>query len=128
MEIHSQSVFPSKAENLREKGLLKKIGRSANAKLEKNQLSKQKNPIIIIQFKDMLFEGYPNERGMFSEKYLKKIKFRILKAFENNRKYNNILGIMLFEDFLANSIFIPNPNISIQTRVLSKIKLISKII
>ena len=76
----------------------------------------------------MLFEGYPNERGMFSEKYLKKIKFRILKAFENNRKYNNILGIMLFEDFLANSIFIPNPNISIQTLVLSKIKLISKII
>lgn len=128
VEVHSQSSFPSEAENLREKGLLKQLGRSANAKLEKNQLLKQENPIIIIKFKDILFEGYPNERGMFSEKYLEKIKFRILEAFENNRKCNNILGIMLFEDFLANSIFIPNPNISIQTHILSKLKLISKII
>ncbi|MCD4677828.1 MAG: hypothetical protein K8S18_17810 [Desulfobacula sp.] len=128
VEVHSQSVFPSVAENLREKALLKQLERLANEKLKNNQLLGQENPIIIIQFKDILFKGYSNEREMLSGEYLEKIESRILKAFENNREYNNILGIMLFEDFLTNSIFVPNPNISIQIPVLYKLKLISQII
>jgi hypothetical protein len=128
VEVHSESKFPSKAENLRGRLLLNQLERLAGDKLKKNQLFGQENSILIIQFKDILFIGYSDEREMFSGKYLKKIKKRILSALNNNREYNNILGIMLIEDSLANSKFVPNPNITIQNSVLSKLELISQII
>lgn len=128
VEIHSQSVFPSKAENLREKALLNQLENLADYKLKKNQLLGQKNSILIIQFQDILFIGYSDEREMLSGEYLEKIKRRILNAFEKNLEYNNILGIMLIEDSLANSKFVPNPNVTIQTSVFSKLELISQII
>jgi len=128
VEVHSQSVFPSEAENLREKALLNQLENLADYKLKKNQLLGQENSILIIQFQDILFRGYSDEREMLSGDYLKKIKRRILKAFEKNPEYNNILGIILIENFLTNSIFVPNPNIIIQTSVYSKLELMCQTI
>jgi len=128
VEVKSQSIFPSEAENLRENALLNQLERLAETKLKQKQLSGQKNPIIIIQFEDILFRGYSNGREMFSGEYLEKIKRRILNVFEKNPECNNILGIMLIEDSLYNSKFVRNPKITIQTSVLSKLELISQII
>ena len=128
VEVHSQSVFPSVAENLREITLLNQLERIADYKLNKNQLSGQENSIIVIKFQDILFSGYSDGSTIFIVEHLEKIKTQIFKVFKKNPEYNNILGIMLIEDSLANSIFIPNPNITIQTSIFSKLELISQII
>jgi len=128
VEVHSQSVFPSKAEILREKALLNQLENSADYKLKKNQLSGQENSILIIKFQDILFINYSDEHEILSGEYLEKIKTRILNAFEKNPEFNNILGIMLIEDSLSKSIFVPNPNITIQPSIFYKLELISQII
>jgi len=128
VEVHSQSVLPSIAENLREKAILNQLENIADYKLKKNQLLGQENPILVIQFKDILFRCYSDGCEIFSGEYLGKIKRRILNAFEKNPESNIILGIMMIEDSLITSKFIPNPNIAIQTSILSKLELISQII
>lgn len=128
VEIQSQSFFPSTAENLRELSLLNQLERIVDSKLKKNQLSGQENSIIVIYFQDMLFRGYSDGREIFSDKYLEKIKKRTLDALIKNPEYNNILGIMLIEDSLDNSKFVPNPNIALEPSILSKLELMSQII
>jgi len=126
VEVHSNSTYAT--EILRESALLNRLEKSADYKLGKKQLLGQENSILIIYFPDILFIGYPYMRETLSRECLEKIKIRILNAFEKNPECNNILGIMLIEDSLANSKFVPNPNITIQTSVFSKLELISQII
>jgi hypothetical protein len=125
--VHSESVYPSRAESLREKALLNQLEKRADSKITEKQLLGQENPILVIQFQDILFLGYSYRSGIFSNDYFVKIKERILDAFKKNPTSNNILGTILIEDSLINSKFIPNPNFTIQTDILSKIKLFSQI-
>ena len=126
-EVRNQSIYPSVAEKLIEKATLRKLERIACDKLKKNQLSCQENSILVIQCKDLLFMGN-DEYGILTGNCHKKIKARILNAFKKHPGYENILGIILMEEFQADSIFIPNPAITIQASIISKLKLISQII
>lgn len=128
VEIQTESVFPSKAESLREKAILNQLGKSVSSKLRKNQLANQKNSILVIQFSDLLFRGYSSGSEIFLNNGIEKIKSKINDVFCQEPNSDSILGVILTEDSLSSSIFIRSPYAVIKPDVLSKIQLISQII
>jgi hypothetical protein len=127
VELQTEYVYPSTAENLREKAILNQLKRIVESKLQKNQLKNQKNPILVVQFDDLLFRGYSGGSEILLNNEVDKIKSTIHGAFDEN-KAHNILGVLLTEDFLSTAIFVPNQNITIEPNILSKIEHISQIV
>ncbi len=121
VEVTSSFSYPSVAQSLRETALLKQLKRSIVAKIKKNQLDSQQNPILIVQFNDLLFKGYSRKDELFGEEYLSKLKGIVMEAFEENIS-KNILGCILIEDFLSSAKFISNPKISLSLEIAKTIR------
>lgn len=120
VEIHSQSQWPSPSEEARKIALLNQVNRLVTSKIEKGQLEGQENPIIVIQFADVIFDEYLNETDPFGPGKLSELKEQIMNSFKETSD-SDILGVILIEDYLLKSKFIPNPNIGINDDLLSKI-------
>lgn len=120
VEIHSQSQWPSPSEEARKIALLNQVNRLVISKIKKGQLKGQENPIIVVQFADVIFDEYLNETDPFGPGKLSELKELITNAFKETSD-SEILGVILIEDYLSKSKFIPNPNINIDDRLLSKI-------
>jgi len=120
VEIHSQSQWPSPSEEARKIALLNQVNRLVTSKIEKGQLNGQENPIIIIQFADVIFDEYLNETDPFGPGKFNELKEQIMNSFKETSD-SDILGVILIEDYLLKSKFIPNPNIGINDDLLSKI-------
>jgi hypothetical protein len=127
VEIHSEGVFPSEAERLRTESLIRQIRNSVEQKIKENQLDGQTNPIIAIQFDDVLFMNYTDSTDYLSEDYIQKLSEPILEALLSEVN-EDILGVLLIENYIENSIFIKNPNSVIDSNVLGIISKISMIV
>lgn len=120
VEVHSQLQWPSRSEEARKTALLNQFNRLIVSKLEKGQLKGQENPIIVIQFADVIFDEYLNETDPFGPGKLSELQEQITNAFKGTSN-SEILGVILIENNLLKSKFISNPNIYINDDLLPKI-------
>lgn len=125
VEVHSQSQWPSPSEEARKIALLNQFSRSIVSKLKKGQLNNQENPIIVIQFADVIFDEYLNEDDPFGPGKLSELQEQINDAFKETSN-SEILGVILIENYLSKSKFIPNPNKKIDGTLLAKISNFSR--
>lgn len=126
VEVHNQSHWPSRSEDARKIALLKQLKRLVISKIKKGQLKGQENPIIVIQFADVIFDEYLNKDDIFGPDKLSEIQEQITNAFKETSD-SEILGVILIEDYLSKSKFVPNPNININDDLLSKIAQFTRI-
>lgn len=124
VEIHTECISPSKAEELRKDSLIEQIKRNIKQKLLAGQLKGKINPILALRFDDFAFMNYWDNSDFFSQQILNELKKIVQEIFkEQNEK--EVLGILLYERGLKNSVFIENPNLNLTLDILNKIKLLS---
>ena len=127
VEVHSQSQWPSRSEELRKMALLNQLSRLLTSKIDKGQLKGQENPIIVVQFADVIFDEYLNDNDPFGPGKLEELQELINDAFTKTSN-SEILGVLLIENSLSKSKFIPNINIKIGGDLLIKISTFSKLV
>lgn len=125
VSIHSQCLWPSRAESLRKESLVNQLKRRIKEKINGGQLVGKNNPIIAVRFEDFIFMNYSSENDIWWEENFNELKNIVEVIF---RKANNteILGVLLYENTIKKSRFIKNPNISIEEGILEKINLLKK--
>jgi hypothetical protein len=120
VEIDSECSWPSKAESLRKKSMLKQLKNRLSDKLELGQLKNKKNPILALYFRDTIMHDYTSDTDYFGQQNLNELVKIIDNLFEE-KKDKEILGVILIEKTLAEAKFIPNKNITINGEVMQKI-------
>lgn len=126
VEIHNESKWPSPSEKARKEAMLGQLNRLITSKIRMGQLKNQENPIIVIQFNDVIFHEYLNENDPFGPGQFEEIQEQIVNGFKETSD-SEILGVIVIENYLSKSKFILNPNINIENDLLSQISLFSKI-
>ena len=120
VEIHSKSQWPSKAETLRKKSILKQLTNRVREKIKGEQLKGKSNPLIAINFQDFVMHDYTLDEDLFGRQNFEELKSIVTKVFAAT-KNEEILGVIFFENSLDKSKFVENPNIKIDKERLKKI-------
>ncbi|MBM3233599.1 hypothetical protein FJZ19_00725 [Candidatus Pacearchaeota archaeon] len=123
VSIHSQCIWPSRAESLRKGSLINQLKRKIKEKIEGRQLEGKTNPIIAVRFEDFIFMNYSSEDDVWWEENFNELKNIIEGVFRdiNNKE---ILGVLLYENTIKKSRFVKNPNIKVRENIIDKIGLL----
>ncbi len=125
VSIHSQCLWPSRAETLRKDSLINQLKRRIKDKITGGQLAGKTNSIIAVRFEDFIFMNYSSETDIWWQDNFNELKNIVEGIFiETNNK--EILGVLLYENTIKKSRIITNPNIEIKGEILDKIELLRK--
>ncbi len=123
VSIHSQCLWPSRAESLRKESLVSQLKRRIKEKIIGKQLFGKKNPIIAVRFEDFIFMNYSSETDISWQENFNELKNIVDEVFRETHD-KEILGILLYEDTIKKSRLIKNPNIKVEEDILNKIDLL----
>jgi len=124
VSIQSKSSYPSDAAFTREREILMQLERRIKHKLRQRQLRGQSNPLLAIQFRDTLYEGYSSQDELFpSPGSFSTLKDVVRRAF-TEYDWTNVIGVILFENEFSRSRFIQNPYFSIEDNIREKINVL----
>ena len=125
VSIHSQCLWPSRAESLRKESLVNQLKRRIKEKINRGQLIGKNNPIIAVRFEDFIFMNYSSENDLWWEENFNELK-NIVEVIFRESNNTEILGVLLYENTIKKSRFIKNPDIPIGKDILEKINLLKK--
>lgn len=125
VSIHSQCIWPSRAESLRKESLARQLSRRIKEKINDRQLKGKINPFIAVRFEDFIFMNYSSESDIWWEENFNELEDIVESVFKETGN-KEILGVLLYENTIKKSRFVKNSNIEIGKDTLTKIDLLRK--
>ena len=128
VEITIELAWPTplgdKLLNLDKNQLYSRITR----KIEDKQLSRKKNPLILIKYNFSIMGGYTIKCDIDPVEPIKNIIKKTVEDAFKNFKEKEILGVLFFENSAENMLLIKNPNAKISEELMTNLKKITEII
>lgn len=122
IEVINNIQIPSDSEYFRGKAILNQLYRRISEKIIRNQLKDQVNPILAVKFEDIIYRGYADSVAYFADPERITHILKIIKRIFDENQELKILGFILFEENIKNSIFIINPHNEIDQKQLQLIE------